>query len=68
MSESVRRNTASDAAVSISGDTLTQFLAQQCSVRSVTNDSQWATAIDGLSDAQLLALLRIYFKKIIKVG
>lgn len=34
----------------------------------ITNDAGWSAFIDGRSDAQLLALLRSYFKLLVKIN
>lgn len=54
--------------VSWTPDEFERWLSGQVTSRSVTTDNQWSTAIDGLTSAQLETLLRMMFKRMIKVG
>ena len=42
-------------------------LSAWCKAKGVTTDAQLSTAIDGLTDAQVLALTRAFFKQFIAV-
>lgn len=68
MRMSTYRVTSTDPECSLDANGVLIALANQLKTRGITTDAAFSTAIDALTDAQFITLLRAVFKKVVKVG